>query len=125
MKTALWISLAIVVFFALYVSDKRTDVVLATEPMVQAIPASGSAFMYDGDISQEDLGRMIVMVASGWAEWPTLPQCEGGFGEPWKEVPCMLYMFEVVAQPTPIRPEEESRTVYDPDFVTVPREREL
>ena len=39
--------------------------------------------------NQEAVGRVIVMIASGWSEWPTLPQCIYGKQRHFSNMPCM------------------------------------
>jgi hypothetical protein len=39
--------------------------------------------------NQELAGQVIVMVASGWSTWPTLPQCTYGQDNEFTNEPCL------------------------------------
>ena len=66
---------------------------------------------------QEQLGQIILMVASGWTEWPKYPQCEQVAGR-YKVPPCMYNLFVITHQ-------DPFQEWINPQRHVVPVEKEL
>lgn len=69
-------------------------------------------------LTQQTLGRIIVMTASAWDEWPKHPQCET-FAERYKVVPCIGDFGLLIEEQPKVQPS------IDPRWHTFPTEKEL